>query len=133
MERPMKGRNLLPMLAITLACFGCATKSERVTNKEDLLAAAGFSAVPASTAERQKQMASLPPNHFLTKTQNDKLAYFYADPLVCNCIYIGDQAAYGRYRQEVFQRKIASEQQLTAESYDGPGWDGWAWGPGWWR
>jgi len=129
----MTRRNLLPMLALALACSGCATKSERVTDKEDLLAAAGFSTVPANNADRQKQMAGLPPDHFLTKTQNDKLVYFFADPLVCNCIYIGDQAAYGRYRQEVFERKIASEQQLTAVNTESPGWDWGAWGPGWWR
>jgi hypothetical protein len=129
----MQRRFLLPTLAITLACFGCVTKSDQITNKENLLAAAGFSAVPANTADRQHQMDSLPHDHFLTKTQNDKLVYFYADPLVCNCIYIGDQAAYGRYRQEVFQRKIANEQQLTAMSYDDPSWNWGAWGPGWWR
>jgi hypothetical protein len=129
----MEPRNLLPLLAITLLCFGCATPSDRVTNKENLLAAAGFDAVPASTAERQKQMASLPPDHFLTKIKNDKLVYFFADPLVCNCIYIGDQAAYGRYRQEVFQRNIASEQQMTALSYEDTSWTWGAWGPGWWR
>jgi hypothetical protein len=129
----MKYRHLLPMLAITLVCFGCASKSERVTQKEDLLAAAGFSTIPANTTDRQQQMAGLPANHFLTKAQDDKLVYFYADPLVCNCIYIGDQAAYGRYRQEVFQRKIADEQQLTAMSYQNANWNWGSWGvPGFW-
>ena len=41
---------------------------------------------------------------------------------------VGDQAAYGRYRENVFQKKLADEQQMTAQIYQmdwGP------WGPGW--
>ncbi|HVJ51794.1 MAG TPA: hypothetical protein VM689_04995 [Aliidongia sp.] len=123
----------LAMLALTGLLAACASKQELVQNKEDLLAAAGFSVLPATTPERQQQMASLPPNHFLSRTQGGKLVYLYADPLVCNCLYVGDQGAYGRYRQEVFQRRIADEQRLTAESYENAQWDWGAWGPGWWR
>jgi hypothetical protein len=35
--------------------------------------------------------------------------YFYADPAVCNCLNIGDQAAYGRYRSEVLAQRVARE------------------------
>ena len=58
------------------------------------------------------------------------MIYTYADPTICDCLYIGDQAAYGRYRQNVFLNHIAEEQEMTAEMNQntmewGP------WGPGW--
>ena len=58
------------------------------------------------------------------------MRYVYADPLVCACLYVGDQAAYGRYRQEVFQRRLADEQAMTAQMNQSA-WDDGLWGPFW--
>jgi hypothetical protein len=129
----MQNQTLGAVLSVVLLGSGCVSTADRVANKEDLLAAAGFAALPASNPERQQLMAGLAANRFLSRVENDKLVYFFADPLVCNCIYVGDQAAYGRYRQEVFQRKIANEQQLTAMSYQDAQWNWGPWGPGWWH
>lgn len=123
----------LPVALLTaLSLAACVTEQERVQDTENLLAAAGFDAVPATTPERQQEMAGLPPNKLLSRTQGNKLVYFYADPLVCKCLYIGDQAAYGRYQSELFQRQIADEQRLAAQSYENAAWNWGAWGPGWW-
>ena len=105
-----------PSLAV-IACValaGCATPSQRVSNREDLLAAAGFDVHPANTPERQDALRRLPSNKFVQQTRGDSMRYVYADPLVCACLYVGDQQAYGRYRQEVLQRQIADQQHLTA-------------------
>jgi hypothetical protein len=110
---------------------GCETEQQQVRSQEDLLAAAGFQAVPAATPARRQQMAQLPAVHLLQRTQSDKFVYFYADPLVCNCLYIGDQAAYGRYRSEVLARQVADEQVLAAESYENAPWVWGVWGPEW--
>jgi hypothetical protein len=123
----------LALLTLGTLVSGCTTKAERVENKEDLLAAAGFNVVPASSPARQQEIAGLPAHHFLTQLKGDKVIYLYADPLVCNCLYIGNQAAYDRYRQEVFQRQIANEQQIAAETYQNATWDWGPWGPGWWN
>jgi hypothetical protein len=88
---------------------GCATEVQQIRSQEDLLAADGFKAAPANTPARQQQMAQLPPDHLLQRTKGDKFVYFYADPAVCNCLNIGDQAAYGRYRSEVLAQRVARE------------------------
>jgi hypothetical protein len=78
----------------------------------------------------------LPANKFIPKAKGDGISYIYADPVVCSCLYVGDQTAFNAYKKEVFTRNIVDEQQLTAETYDQWNWDGWdwgAWGPGRWR
>jgi hypothetical protein len=124
-----------PMLALAAACVllsACATPQQIVQDREDLLAAAGFTLRPANTPQRQDLLRTLPPNRFVQRVRGDRVVYLYADPLVCACLYIGDQAAYGRYRQEVFQRRVASDQLLAAQMNQNAAWDWGPWGPGWW-
>jgi hypothetical protein len=124
-------------MAVGLAA--CESLSDRIHHKEDLLAAAGFQVRPANTPKREEALKTLPPHKFVMRTKGDNVMYFYADPLVCNCLYTGDQKAFDAYKQEVFQKRIADEQQLTAQMYAEPpgwwgGWDWGPWGPGpvWW-
>ena len=112
-------------LAACVAVAGCAAQ---VQQKEDLLAAAGFTLVPANTPERQAKLAAMPPHKFVHQVRNNAVVFTYADPTICDCLYVGNQAAYDRYRQEVFAKNIANEQQATAEDYQ-MDWGGW--GPGW--
>jgi hypothetical protein len=107
----------------------CISSAERVREKEDMLAAAGFTQVPANTPQRQDSLASLPPHKFVRQVRGDKVTYSYADPTICGCLYVGDQAAYGRYRENVFQRHLADEQRMTAEMNQDLDWG--LWGPGW--
>ena len=97
--------------------------------REDLLAAAGFTIRPANTPQRQDLLRTLPPNRFVQRVRGDRVLYLYADPLVCACLYIGDQVAYGRYRQEVFQRRIANDQLLAAQMNENAAWQWGPWGP----
>jgi hypothetical protein len=94
-----------------------------------MLAGAGFTLVPANTPQRQASLAALPPHKFVHQVRNNTVVYTYADPTICDCLYLGNQAAYDRYRQMVFAQNIANEQQMTAQINEmnwGP------WGPGWW-
>jgi len=111
------------LLVVTTACT-----TQAVQNKEDMLAAAGFTQVPANTPQRQASLATLPPHKFVRQVRANNVLYTYADPTICNCLYVGNQAAYGRYRENVFLRHLANEQQMTAEMNQ-MNWD--AWGPGW--
>jgi hypothetical protein len=116
----------LATCALVLAVSACA--SQVVQNKEDMLAAVGFTLVPANTPQRQAALTTLPPHKFSRQVRNGNVVYTYADPTICNCLYVGNQAAYGRYRENVFQKHLADEQQMTAQMYQmdwGP------WGPGW--
>ena len=118
-------RSSLLLMAGCIAVSACAA---RVEQKEDMLAAAGFTLVPANTPQRQASLASLPPHKFVHQVRNNVVIFTYADPTICDCLYVGNQAAYDRYRQEVFATNIANEQQMTAEM-NNMNWDGW--GPGW--
>src|SRR4249920_3406725 len=97
-------RSKLCFFVLFVAVSACANQ---VQNKEDMLAAAGFTLVPANTPQRQAALASLPPHKFVRQERNNKVVYTYADPTICDCLYVGDQGAYGRYRENVFQKKLA--------------------------
>jgi len=112
------------VLSLCIAVGACAPM---VQNKENMLAAAGFTLLPASTPQRQASLASLPPHKFVHRTRNGKVVYIYADPTICDCLYVGDQAAYGRYRQNVFQKNLADERLMTAEMNENFDWG--VWGP----
>jgi hypothetical protein len=129
-EVPMPERASLLMLAAVGAMLSaCVSQQETVRGREDLLAAAGFTVRPANTPARQAGLRALPANRFVQQARGDRVVYLYADPLVCNCLYIGDPAAYGRYQQEMLQRQIARDRLMTAEMNADAAWD---WGPWGW-
>ena len=109
---------------------GCETQQQVVTQKEDSLAAAGFIVRPANTPERQAMLSKLPPHHFVQRVHGDDVHYVYADPLVCNCLYVGTQQAYGAFKLHEQQQHIADEQELAASEYSDAAWNWGAWGPG---
>ena len=120
-------RATLP-LAICLAVAACATPQQRAGDRENLLTAAGFTARPANTPERIASLHNLPANKVVQRIRGDTVRYIYADPLVCGCLYVGDQAAYGRYQQDMFQRRLANQQEMTAQMNQFA-WDDGPWGP----
>jgi hypothetical protein len=119
-------RSTLALLAVCVALSACANQ---VQNKEDMLSAAGFTLVPANTPQRQAALAALPPHKFVHQVRNNAVIFTYADPTICDCLYVGNQAAYDRYRANVFDKKLADEQAFTAQ-VNQMNWE--AWGPGWW-
>jgi hypothetical protein len=76
-------------------------------------------------------LGRLPPNRFVKRENGDTIHYIYADPLVCGCLYVGSQQAYGQYKQhqQQQQQQLADEQQMTADSYSDAAWNWNAWGP----
>jgi hypothetical protein len=83
-----------------------------------------------NTPQRQAALKALPPHKFVHQVRNNVVMFTYADPTICDCLYVGNQAAYDRYRQNVFVKNIADEQQMTAQMNQmdwGP------WGPGWYN
>ncbi len=114
-------------LAACLLAAACATPQQRAQDRENLLSAAGFSVLPANTPGRIASLRSLPANKVVQQATGGTVRYVYADPLVCACLYVGDQAAYGRYRQQIFQRQLADEQSMTAQMNQSA-WDYGPWG-----
>jgi hypothetical protein len=138
---------LSAILCVALAA--CATTASNVEKREDLLAASGFTIRPADTPKRHALLRKLPAHHFVQRTKNGKAIFLYADPLVCDCLYIGDDKAFSSYQETILQRQMARDErndqaQLHQESIDDynadlkviaadeEGWDWGPWGPGWW-
>lgn len=112
------------------ALAGCASTRDVIGHQEDLLAAAGFEVRPANTPARQEEIKALPPNKFVMRAKDDHVAYLYADPIVCNCLYVGDQKNYNNYKRYEFEHNIANQQELTAQLYQQSwDWRRWNWGP----
>ena len=128
MTQLRRPRSLIAAVAV-LAVTGCVSPQQQIADHEDNLAAAGFQQHPANTPERQAMLNSLPPHHFVRRVNGDTVTYIYADPLVCDCLYVGSQQAYGAYQLHIQQQRLADQQELTATTYANPGWDWGAWGP----
>jgi len=96
---------------------------------EDNLTAAGFMMRPASTPQRQALLARLPAHRFLIRQNGAAIHYVYADPLVCDCLYVGTQQAYNQYRSNQRQKNLLDERQLIALTYSDAAWSWDAWGP----
>lgn len=108
---------------------GCVSTREAVQRHEDHLIAAGFVERPANTPQRQEMLKRLPSNRFIKRVHGDDVHYVYADPLVCNCLYVGTQQAYSKYKDYLQQKELADEQQATAQVYYDPAWNWGMWGP----
>jgi hypothetical protein len=121
----------LGALLLVLAAVGCASPAERVQGREDLLAAARFTIVPANTPQRVTSLATLPPHRIVREERHGKVVFLYADPSVCACLYIGQQTAFDRYEVELFERKLVTQQETAAEM-NSMNWNWGPWGPGWW-
>lgn len=118
---------LLSLLAVPVVLAGCSTAAA-VQHKEDNLAAAGFVDRPANTAARQAMLARLPSHQFVRRVRGDAVSYVYADPTGCNCLYVGNQQAYGRYQRQQQRQNIADQNALAAAEYSDPAWNWGAWG-----
>src|ERR1700677_3404409 len=77
----------------------CESQQQRVTQREDLLSAAGFIVLPANTPDRQTMLHRLPAHTFVQRVNGDVVHYVYADPLVCDFLYVGSKQAYTTYKR----------------------------------
>jgi len=118
---------LVAVWITTLAA--CVTTHERISRRESDLAAAGFVAKPADTSERRLMLSLLPRNRFVQRTYEDVVHYVYPDPVVCKCLYVGTQQAYGAFKKHEEDQRLADEQELTAQMYSDPAWRWGPWGP----
>ena len=91
----------------TLTAAACQSPQQKIGQQEDMLAAAGFKFVPVNTPARQASFKQLPPNRFARETRDGRTFYVYPDPMVCGCLYVGDQMAYGTYNFNVLQKNMA--------------------------
>ena len=125
----MRSCAVLGTLLVVGALGACETQQQAIAQHEDKLAAAGFVIKPANTPERQAMLARLPAHRFVVRQNSDTIHYVYADPLVCDCLYVGTQQAYDHYKANQLAQQIADEQLMTAQTYSDAAWSWPAWGP----
>jgi len=118
------------LAAVSIATMAaCVTTHDRISRREGDLAAAGFVVKPADTSERRLMLSLLPRNRFVQRTHDGVVHYVYADPVVCKCLYVGTQQAYGAFKKHEEDRHLADEQEMTAQMYSDPAWRWGPWGP----
>jgi len=104
-----------------LALAACQTQGDLI-QRENALAAAGFTVHIANTAARQDMLNRLPPNQFVLRVHDGVSDYVYADP-GCGCLYVGSQKAFRQYVSNQ-QLDITHEQQMAVQDYYDAAWDG---------
>jgi hypothetical protein len=87
------------VIAAALSLSACASiRKNEATYKTDFLNRAGFT-VMADQAAAKRRLAAMPPLRLVQQDQDGQPTYAFADPYACQCVYVGDAAAYARYRR----------------------------------
>jgi hypothetical protein len=134
-------RQLGTLLLLAAALGGCAAiERQDAAGTEKLLAAAGFRAIPANSAERQRDLATLP-RAVVVRHRGARTVYVYADARNCRCLYVGGPNDYAKYLQLQVSEDIAGDTSAglrgsASASFPVPAswepqWepDDWQWGP----
>jgi hypothetical protein len=130
----MRKLNLFFVLFLLVTIVGCAAiQANKTQEQEQLLSAAGFIMVPATTPAELENLNTLTPHKVLFSVKDNKPLYWYADPTNCRCVYTGDQQAYQRYERLLTESQIADEVEDAAISNEVAeanmwGWMGSPWG-----
>jgi hypothetical protein len=116
------GSNLAFTFAFISLILGCAHTQQT----EDLLSAAGFNVVIATTPEQQQHLKTLPAYKMMRIQRNGKARYVYADP-ARKQIFVGGLFAYDQYRDLRLAKNLAKEdlQDAKFNAQLATGWDVW--------
>ena len=112
------------MVVLGIALVGCATgpSSSPAAGKSqaDLLKDAGFKMHTANTPQKQAYVNTLPAKKVVSNQYQGKVVYLVStDPGSKQC-YVGDEAAYQRYKQTAIQQNISEDQHKISETRSDP-------------
>ena len=94
---------VLMILMVFLA--GCAgLQRNEVSDVEGLLLRAGFTKMPADTAEKLAHLKSLPQHKLIHHMLNGQTRVMYADAAHCVCVFVGDETNLKHYRNLEIQQ-----------------------------
>ena len=85
-----------------------------IMRHETNLSIAGFVVHRADTPDLQAKLDLLPPHQVLQRVHGETIRYVYADPDVCDCLYVGTQHAYDLYQKQRLARHLDDLQPPTA-------------------
>ena len=115
---------VVSVLALAVLALGCSTTKQT----ENMLSAAGFKMMPATTPEQQAHLKTLPPNK-VTMVVRDGKTYFAFPDIKQQVLYVGQQAQYDAYQKLLLQKQLAADQVQAAEMNSEPAWGAWGgWG-----
>lgn len=114
-----------PMRAVTsllviLLCFsiGCSESGrQRAGQIDPLLTEAGFRATPADTVDRREALSTVTPFKVQYFKYRGRHLFFVADPDVCHCVYVGDEADYLRLRQLKREHPELLDEETEQQAY----------------
>jgi hypothetical protein len=110
--------------------ISCSTTNSATQTKEELLSAAGFKMVPATTPQQQAHLRALPPDTVSTVVRNG--TNFFVFPDVKNeQLYVGQDTQYQKYQNLRLERQMALDSAQAAQMYNGEDadWGSWSsWG-----
>jgi hypothetical protein len=99
--------------------MGCAeSASQRARRLEPMLAQAGSRIVPANTPARTERLSQMTPLKLKYVSRNGKSSYWFADPDVCHCLYVGSQHNYDEFQQFKQERAQTVTQESEQRIYD---------------
>ncbi len=107
-------------LAAAFAVVGCSTAQKT----ENLLSAAGFKAIPATTPQQQAHLKTLPA-HKVTMVVRDGKTYYVFPDQAHKVLYVGQDAQYQEYQRLRLQNQMAEDQVQAAEMNSEYGWGAW--------
>jgi len=106
------------VMAGPLVFWACTITPQATADQvEKMLVAADFKYKTADTTQQMEHMRALPQGQFIRHQTAGRVYYLYADVAGCKCVWRGDAAAYGRYRELARERKIDYKDALY-ESQD---------------
>lgn len=123
----MNRLSVLAGVALLGLAIGCASTK----HTENLLAAAGFKATPATTPEQEAHLKALPKGKVTMVIRNGKTYYAFPD-LKQNVLYIGQEPQYQQYQKLRIQEQLAEDQVNAAEMNSEASWNMWGPWEGFW-
>lgn len=100
------------LIFVFLGCIGTGKMSP--FQMDEMLVRAGFQLHAADTPKKLDFLRSLPQNELVHNTFNEKVSYFYVDGSFCQCMYVGDEQAYQRFRQSVKEEQMDEKIETTS-------------------
>jgi uncharacterized protein YceK len=126
----VRTRRMLLIFATAISVGGCsAMRRHDARDTGNLLVAAGFRTKQADSPERAQQLRAMPPLKIVSQSKDGHIVYRYADPYSCDCLYVGDQQAYVKYRSLALQQQRAAERLEAEEAEESASMDWDLWGP----
>jgi hypothetical protein len=121
---------LVGVIGISLVgCAGAPTATAPAKTRPEMLKEAGFKAFPAGTDQEKAHLKTCPGDTLMIHERAGSKCYAFADP-TSNSMYMGDEAAYLRYRKALEgQEQKIMEQRIENDPQFWPMW-GSRWGGG---